>query len=166
MAILLWICCIVSEHLFLGTLPGGCFWNSSSVLLFPEICWVYFFYQFTRLNSWMCIRIYIFCFKNKTLTHKQKAKETKEEKIIPVENLTGYNDIVCKMYCVYFQLMWSSCEFLLVVHIRCSHQRCSIKKLFLKILQILAGKHQCWSLFLTKLNIANIANIVWISRNF
>ena len=46
----------------------------------------------------MCIRIYIFNLKNKK--HKkirgQKSKETKEEKIISVENLTGYGDIVCK----------------------------------------------------------------------
>ena len=30
------------------------------------------------------------------ITRKQKAKETKEEKITSVENLTGYDDIVCK----------------------------------------------------------------------
>ena len=44
----------------------------------------------------MCIRIYIFNFKKtKTkITRKQKAKETKEEKRISVENLAGYDDIV------------------------------------------------------------------------
>ena len=44
----------------------------------------------------MCMRIYISCFKNNTLTHKQKAKETKEEKRMPVENLTGYDGIICE----------------------------------------------------------------------
>ena len=33
---------------------------------------------------------------------------------------------------------------------RTSHQRCSIKKLLLKIWQSITGKHLCWSLFLIK----------------
>ena len=44
----------------------------------------------------MCMRRYIFCFKNNTLAYKQKAKETKEKKRSCVENLTGYDDIVCE----------------------------------------------------------------------
>ena len=51
----------------------------------------------------MCIRIYILDFfqknKNKKQTNKkqgQKAKETKEEKRISVETLTGHDDIVCE----------------------------------------------------------------------
>ena len=40
--------------------------------------------------------IYSFCFKNNTLTHKQKAKETKEENTTSVKNITGYDDIVCE----------------------------------------------------------------------
>ena len=39
----------------------------------------------------MCIRIYIFIFKK-----TEPTKETKEEKRISVENLTGYDDIVCE----------------------------------------------------------------------
>ena len=50
----------------------------------------------------MCIGIYIFNFKKiktKTKTkpkikRRQRAKETKEEKRIPVENLTRYDDII------------------------------------------------------------------------
>ena len=49
----------------------------------------------------MCIRIYIFNLKTEkqnkiNITRRQKEKENKKEKRIPVENLTGYNDIVCK----------------------------------------------------------------------
>ena len=40
----------------------------------------------------MCMKIYNFCL---TPTHNQKAKETKEENTISVENLTGY-DIGCE----------------------------------------------------------------------
>ena len=32
-----------------------------------------------------------------------------------------------------------------------SHRRCSIKKAYIKNLEIFAGKHLCWSLFLRKL---------------
>ena len=35
---------------------------------------------------------------------------------------------------------------------RSSHQRCSVKKVFLKILQNSSGKQMCWSHFLTKLD--------------
>ena len=44
----------------------------------------------------MCIRIYIFNFKNPKTTRRQRAKETKEEKVISAVNLTGHDDIVCK----------------------------------------------------------------------
>ena len=51
----------------------------------------------------MRIRIYIFNLKQKNKkkqqTHKKtkKAQETKEEKRISLENLTGYDDIVCEL---------------------------------------------------------------------
>ena len=48
------------------------------------------------MHSRMCIRIYIFNLKKKTKTGRQKAKETKKEKRISAENLTGYDDIVCE----------------------------------------------------------------------
>ena len=51
-----------------------------------------------------------------------------------------------------------SCEFhkifmnsFFIEHFRSSHQRCSIKKLLLKISQSVTGKHLCSSLFLIKL---------------
>ena len=49
----------------------------------------------------MCIRIYI----KKKQEDKKKAKETKEEKIISVENLTGYDDIVCEFVLGTFNLL-------------------------------------------------------------
>ena len=52
----------------------------------------------------MCIRIYIFLIKKNNKTRRQKAKETKEEKIISVENLTGYDDIVCEFALCTFNL--------------------------------------------------------------
>ena len=51
----------------------------------------------------ICINIY-FLSQKKTHTHKQKVKETKEEKRIYVENLTGYNDIVCEFALCTFNL--------------------------------------------------------------
>ena len=54
----------------------------------------------------MCIGIYIFNKKTQQKqtrkpkklhkTRRQKAKETKDEKRMSVENLTGYDDVVCK----------------------------------------------------------------------
>ena len=57
----------------------------------------------------MCVRIYILNFKNiktKKTTKKriQKANETAEEERISVENLTGYDDIVCKFVLCNFNL--------------------------------------------------------------
>ena len=50
----------------------------------------------------MCTRINISVFlKKKT---RQKAKETKEEKRICLENLTGYDDIVCEVALCIFNL--------------------------------------------------------------
>ena len=55
----------------------------------------------------MCIRIYIFNFKNKEKTTK-KVKESKEEKRISAVNLTGYDDVVCKsVLCTFFVDMTS-----------------------------------------------------------
>ena len=50
----------------------------------------------------MCIRIYIFSFKQTKpkITRRQKAKETKEEKKTSVENLTGYDKETLKHRCV------------------------------------------------------------------
>ena len=42
----------------------------------------------------MCIRTFFLSKKEKT--HKEKAKEAKEEKRISLENLMEYDDIVCE----------------------------------------------------------------------
>ena len=78
----------------------------------------------------MCIRIYIFNLKNKK--HKkirgQKSKETKEEKIISVENLTGYGDIVCEFALCTFKLLDRLVNFpWLFMQIRCS--LCATRKI-------------------------------------
>ena len=53
-----------------------------------------------------------FLLKKHTQTHKhtykQKEKETKEEKRISVENLTGYDDIVCEFVLYTFNLAMES----------------------------------------------------------
>ena len=54
-----------------------------------------------------CVSGYMFLIskkKKKTHTHprRQKAKETKEEKRISVENLTGYDNIVLRVCSLYF----------------------------------------------------------------
>ena len=64
----------------------------------------------------MCIRINIFSFKGKARTRTKKTKETKEGKRISVENLTRYNDIICKFDMCTFNLLDRSREFFLVVH--------------------------------------------------
>ena len=60
------------------------------VVLFPEIGRMKFFLSLTRPHSGVCIRIYIFNIKKQTNKQKKKnikkAKETKEEKIISLEN--------------------------------------------------------------------------------
>ena len=49
----------------------------------------------TRPHSRMYLSMYIFCFISNALTRKKKkAKETKEEKRISVENLTEDDNIV------------------------------------------------------------------------
>ena len=56
----------------------------------------------------MSIRIYIFNFlqkKQTTATRKKKPKETKEEKRISVQNLTGYDNIVCDFALCTFNLL-------------------------------------------------------------
>ena len=51
------------------------------------------FLSLTRLHNRMCIKINVFNLKKKQSkkTRRQKAKETKEEKRVSVENLTGYD---------------------------------------------------------------------------
>ena len=77
------------------------------VVLFSEIGRVKNFLSFTRPHSRMCIRIYIFNLKTKqkTTTRRQKPKETKKGKRISVENLTGYDDIVCEFVLCTFNLL-------------------------------------------------------------
>ena len=57
----------------------------------------------------MCIGIYIFNLKTKKKKAKkirrQKAKETKGEKKISVENLTGYYNIISKFALCTFNLL-------------------------------------------------------------
>ena len=50
----------------------------------------------------MCIRVYIFNFKNKKRIEikkkrRKKSKETETEKRIIVKNITGYDYIVCEL---------------------------------------------------------------------
>ena len=80
----------------------------------------------------MCISIYIFSSKQKAKnTRRQKTKETKEEKRISVENLTGFDNIVCE-----FVLCTSSIrEFLLVVHVNLMKFMCNEKNVSIFILR-------------------------------
>ena len=52
----------------------------------------------------MCIRRYIFNFQKNKKT-RQKAKETKEENVMTVENLTGYDNIVREFALCTFNLL-------------------------------------------------------------
>ena len=64
---------------------------------FLEIGWVEIFY-YAPAGIVQCVSEYIFLIsKQKQKTRRQKKeKETKEEKRISLENLTGYDDIVCE----------------------------------------------------------------------
>ena len=76
------------------------------VALFPEIGQLKIFLSLSRPHCRMCIRIYIFNLKKQPkVTGIQKAKETKEEKRISVENLTGYDYIVCRFAWCTFNLL-------------------------------------------------------------
>ena len=56
-----------------------------------------------------CLLEYIFLIsykkKQTTATRKKKPKETKEEKRISVQNLTGYDNIVCEFALCTFNLL-------------------------------------------------------------
>ena len=49
--------------------------------------------------------------------------------------------------------------------VRCSHQRCSIKKVVLKYFAILTGKHLCWGPFLIKLQVFRPASFLTRDSN-
>ena len=76
------------------------------------------FLSFNRPHCQMCIRIYIFHLKKTNKTRRQKAKETKKEKRISVENLTGYDHIVCE-----FALCTCVCFFISLIVGRKSDKR-------------------------------------------
>ena len=75
--------------------------GQKKVVLFPEIGRVNIFSSLTRLRSRMCIRIYIFCFKPKKNTQKQKAEKTKESRKIKEtkEEMEKENFIVVNNIC-------------------------------------------------------------------
>ena len=124
------------------------FLGQKKVALFLEIGWVKFILSFTRLHSWMCIRICTFRFKKHI--HKQKAKESREEKRKRKETKEWQqkeNAVVTNCICgkfnviqhhvslqicsMYFYPSWLSHEFLLVVHINlmyfvCNERSCDI----------------------------------------
>ena len=79
--------------------------GQKKVVLFPEIGRVKIFVSLTRPQSRMYIRIYIFNYQIKKIMRQKKAKETKEEKITFVENLTGYDDISCEFALSTFNLL-------------------------------------------------------------
>ena len=58
--------------------------------MFPEIGWVKIYPSPGRSVEY--VSEYIFLVKKKT----KKAKESKEENILSVKNLTGYDDTVCE----------------------------------------------------------------------
>ena len=70
-------------------------------MLFPEIGRVKFFYH-SPARIVECVSNYIFLISGKK---RQKALETKEEKITSAENLAGYDDIVCEFALCTFNLL-------------------------------------------------------------
>ena len=61
----------------------------------------------------MCIRIHISNKNNKKIkiTRRQKANESKVEKRVSVENLAGYDDIVCEFALCTFNLFYRVVNF-------------------------------------------------------
>ena len=72
--------------------------DQRKVVMFPETSRLKKILSLTRPHSPMCIKIYIFNFKKTKpkIARRQKAKETKEEKRMSVENLTRHDNIVCE----------------------------------------------------------------------
>ena len=80
---------------FTGSLfCSGTSFGPEEVILFPEIGREKILFSLTRIIKF--VSEYTF---QKKKTRRQKAKETKEEKRISAENLTGFDDIMC--VCVY-----------------------------------------------------------------
>ena len=99
--------CNFGKPFFWQNIVQTSLFRPKKVALFPEIGRVKTFLSLTRPHSRMCLRIYIFNFKNKEKTTK-KVKESKEEKRISAVNLTGYGDIGCKFaLCTVFDDMTS-----------------------------------------------------------
>ena len=79
------------------------FWGHKKVIWFPEIGRVKIFYQ-SPTGIIKCVSEYTFLIKKTTTTKKkqkkktrrQKVKETKEEKSMSVENLSGFDESVCE----------------------------------------------------------------------
>ena len=67
--------------------------------MFPEIGWVKLYPSPGRSVEY--VSEYIFLVKKKT----KKAKESKEENILSVKNLTGYDDTVCEFALCTFNLL-------------------------------------------------------------
>ena len=78
------------------------------VVLFPEIGRVKILLSLTCLRSRTCSGIYIFNLKTKTTQKRatkiirEKAKETKKDKRVYVENLTEYDKYRLQISSVYF----------------------------------------------------------------
>ena len=63
--------------------------------MFPEIGRIKIFYHSpARIAEFVSEYIFLIFKKKQKKARRQKEKETKEEKIISVENLTRYDDIV------------------------------------------------------------------------
>ena len=81
---------------FTGSLfCSGTSFGPEEVILFPEIGREKILFSLTRIIKF--VSEYTF---QKKKTRRQKAKETKEEKRISAENLTGFDDIMCVCVCV------------------------------------------------------------------
>ena len=80
---------------------------AKKIVLFPEICRVNKIF-FTHPPALSNVYQNIYFFQKKKERKKKKTKKvqaTKEEKRITVENLTGYDDIVCKFALCTFNLL-------------------------------------------------------------
>ena len=62
----------------------------------------------TRPHSRMCINMFLISKKKTKKQEDKKAKETKEEKRISLENLTGYDHIVCEFALCTFNVLIES----------------------------------------------------------
>ena len=94
--------------------------------------WKNFYHSPACINR--CVAECLIFYKRNKKTRTQKAKETKEEKRVSMENLTGYDDVICGFALCTFNLLDRVVSFSwLFIWIECS--LCATRKITVFVIQ-------------------------------